>query len=143
MDLYGKIAENYNRTITDWYIPEDPYCRYDMSCTIDSTPVYMENKTRSDKYHYTDFRETGYRLKAYKTDYSTIINYLWVQDGICMITNKEKLKDIEPVMTYSTHLKTVDEDSKGGYELNYVIPYERFWVFNLSDGKLIDKPEKR
>lgn len=143
IDLYNKIADNYNVTITDWDIPEDPYSRYDMSCTINSKPVYIENKSRQTKYHYTDFIKTGYRLKAHKLNNATIFNYLWVQDNICMITNKKQIEDLEPIKTYSKHLTTVNDESSDGYELNYVIPYERFWVFRLSDGKLISKPKKR
>lgn len=143
IDLYNKIADNYNVTIEDWNIPNDEFSRYDMSCTINSKPVYIENKMRRSKYHYTDFKDKGYRLRTKKLSSADIYNYFWVQDGICMITNREKIKDLQPKMTYSNNLYTMDETSSDGYEENIEIPYNYWWVFKLSDGKLISKPEKK
>lgn len=143
IDLYSNIADNYNVTITDWRIPEDPYSTWDMSCTIDGKVTYMENKTRSDEYHFNDLKDKGFYLSAKKNDgTNTLFNYLFPEDNIIMVTNSEKLKEYKPLKTKVKHKAQCDPESPEAEIDNYILPYKAFWTYQIEPFKLIDKPTR-
>lgn len=142
IDLYNNIADNYNVTITDWNIPEDPYSKWDMSCTIDGKVTYIENKTR-DSYSFNELKDKGFYLSAKKNDgKNTIFNYLFPEDNIIMITNSDKLKDLKPLKTKVRHKAQCDPESPETEVLNYIVPYNRFWIYQINPFKLINKPTR-
>ena len=144
IEVYSQIADQWNVDITDFQVPEDPYCSYDITASIKGEIRYIENKTRSDKYHWHYFKDKGYLLATAKNDgQNTLFNCWWPNDNIVMITNDRQLEDLTPRKTWVEHIVNCDPDSPSGYVLNYIVPYNRWWVYQIEPIKLLSKPTKQ
>lgn len=122
-------------------VPTDPYCHWDMTATVDGVEYKAENKTRNVSYKV--YKDEGYYLDANKVDGSIdLFNYYFPQDNLLMITKYDKIKDIVPQDTFIHKDVYCDQDSRSKNKKNIVIPYDKFWVYDTTENKLISKPKK-
>lgn len=137
MELYSKLG------VTDWTIPDDPYCEWDMCATMEGKPVYMENKTRTGKYNYKYIVKNGALLAAKKNDgHNYLFNIILPEDNIILVTNARYLEDLTPTATKVKRKTTCDPESKSGIIYNYNIPIDRFWVYQTDPYELISRPKE-
>lgn len=140
--LYQDIAQHYNVDITDFQVPKDPYSSYDMTATINGEIVYMENKTRSDRYRFNRIKDKGFYLATAKNDgRNTLFNYFWVKDNLALVTNSKQLEDLVPTETEVYHIQACDPDSPPAIVLNYIVPLDHWWIYQITPFKLISKPK--
>lgn len=123
-------------------VPTDPYSHWDLIATSNEKVYYVENKTRNVSYKV--YKDEGYYLDANKVDGTIdLFNYYFPQDNILMITNYDKIKDIVPQDTLIKKDVYCDNESQPKVKSNIVIPYDKFWVYNTTENKLISKPKKK
>ena len=135
-DVYTHINPNVTFTV-----PTDPYSHYDMVATTNDKVYYVENKTRNISYKV--YKDEGYYLDANKVDGTIdIFNYYFPQDNILMITTYVKIKDLVPQDTLIKKGVYCDDESQPKVKSNIVIPYDRFWVVDITNNTIINKPTK-
>lgn len=141
VEVVTKIYKTINPSV-EIAVPTDPYCHWDMTATVNGVEYKAENKTRN--LSYKAYKAEGYYLDANKVDGTIdLFNYYFPQDNVLMITNYDKIKDITPKDTFIHKDVYCDKDSGSKIKKNIVIPYEKFWVYDTTENKLISKPKKR
>lgn len=144
--LYKQLGIQYSINICDFSIPTDEYSPYDISAYIRGEECYIENKTRSDTWHWDNkhLQSNGYYLASAKNDgTNSIFNYWFPQDKVVMITNDKQLEGLESKKTWVKHIKQCDPESPSGWVNNYVVPLSNWWVYDWSGDsvKCIRRPE--
>lgn len=144
--VYDLLQRKYNVSIEAITPSTDEYSSYDITAEIRGEKRFIENKTRTDKYHWDDKKmvDEGYYLASAKNDgQNSIFNYWFPQDNIVMITNDKELEDLTPVSTKVDHIKACDPTSRKGLVSNYIVPQDRWWIYRYTDTsiELVSKPK--
>ena len=143
--LFDEINRRYpNTTITNVTISEDPLTTYDMTATVNGKVEYIELKSRTNKYPYSNIIDKGLLLRAHKNNgENTLFACIFPEDRIICITTPELIKDLKPLKTKVKHKYTVDEDSEEDIQENYLIPKDRFYIYKVFPYQIISKPTKK
>lgn len=139
--LLNNLQDEGYITVTDITKSTDEFSPYDVTANINGKQYYIECKTRTDSYSYTDFIDDGYYLNSKKIDgQNNLYAIIWEKDKIVMLTNTDQIKDLKPEQTKVRHIKYCDKDSPDGFVSNLKIKYERFWTFQIDPFKRISTP---